>query len=99
MREAGTLIDFASRYCVMPIGFKKSSSRISPGGTGSISRIKSPFVIVDHLYIVGIAGVPSKADAPLIVDPDAMLAGPVALQRFQSIAGWHSKEIESRRCI
>ena len=31
---------------------------------------------------------PTKADAPLIEDPDTVLALPVALERFQMIAGW-----------
>lgn len=29
---------------------------------------------------------PNEADTPLVVDPDAVLANPVALQRFQAVA-------------
>ena len=38
---------------------------------------------------MGIAVRPPEADAPLIVDPDAMLAGTVALQFLQPVAGRH----------
>jgi len=31
MRRCGTPISFASRYCVIPIGLRNSSRRISPG--------------------------------------------------------------------
>jgi hypothetical protein len=53
-------------------------------------------VIIDHLYVVSIAGTPSKAYAPLIVDPDAVLAGSVALQCLQPVAGRYTQEVE--RC-
>src|SRR4029453_6421818 len=45
MRDAGTLNDFARRYWVMPIGFRKSSRRTSPGSTGSMSLIISPIPV------------------------------------------------------
>jgi hypothetical protein len=35
-------------------------------------------VIVNHFDLVGAAGRPAKADAPLIVDPDAVLPFAVA---------------------
>lgn len=37
MHRWETLIDFASLYRVIPIGFRKSSIRISPGWIGGIS--------------------------------------------------------------
>jgi hypothetical protein len=33
-------------------------------------------VIVDNLNVISIAGAPSETDAPMVVDPDAVLAGP-----------------------
>jgi hypothetical protein len=99
MREAGTLIDFASLYWVIPIGFKKSSSRTSPGATGSMFLMTSPFVVIDDLNLVGISVTPSEADSPLIVDPDAMLASTAALQGFQPIARRHTQEVQRRRGI
>jgi hypothetical protein len=37
---------------------------------------------------------PFEADPPLIVDADAMLAGPVALQLFQPVTGGNSEVVE-----
>jgi hypothetical protein len=59
----------------------------------------SPPVIVDDFHIVGIAGTPTEADAPLIVDPDTVLTGPVAFQRFQPIAGRNTQKVEAGRSI
>jgi hypothetical protein len=38
---------------------------------------------------------PTKADTPLIVDTNAILAGTIALERFKVIAGWDPQIIES----
>src|SRR6188508_446546 len=46
----------------------------------------SPSVIVDDLDIVRIAVLPAKADPELIIDADAPLSAPVALQSFQLVA-------------
>src|SRR5262245_8754500 len=97
MREAGTLIDFARRYWVMPIGFRKSSRSTSPGGTGSISRIASPLVIVDDLHFVSVTRKATEADAPLVIDSNAVLTGPVALQRLKPIARRDAQEIQGGR--
>jgi hypothetical protein len=35
-----------------------------------------------------------KANAPLIIDPDAVLSDTIAFERFQMIPGWHSQIIE-----
>ena len=56
-------------------------------------------MIVDDLYVVRIAGTPSEANSPLIVDPDTVLTGPVAFQGFQPIAGRNTKKVETRRCV
>jgi hypothetical protein len=42
---------------------------------------------------------PSKADAPLIIDLDAVLTRTIAAQRFQSIAGRHPQIIKPRHGI
>ncbi len=44
-------------------------------------------VVVDDLYVEGISGAPDEADAPLIVDADAVLASTIALERLEPIAG------------
>jgi hypothetical protein len=52
-------------------------------------------VVVDDLYILGTRFRPAKADAPLIIDADAELPGPVALQCFQSISRRHPQVVQS----
>ncbi len=44
-------------------------------------------VVVDDLDVESIGRAPDEADAPLIVDADAVLACTVALERFEPIAG------------
>ncbi len=43
---------------------------------------------------MGIAVPPPEADAPLIIDPDAMLASTVALELLQPVAGRHSQILQ-----
>jgi hypothetical protein len=64
-----------------------------------MSRITSPLVIIDDLYVMSIARTPSETNAPLVVDPDAVLTGPVTFQRFQPVAGRNAQKIESRRGV
>ena len=45
-------------------------------------------MIVHDFHIVGIAVAPNKADAPLVVNADAVLSFSIAFQRFQVIAWW-----------
>src|SRR5262249_52866682 len=56
-------------------------------------------VIVDDLDVFGIAIGPSKADAPLIVDPDAHLSGAVAFEGFESIPRRIAKVLDRRRSV
>lgn len=44
-------------------------------------------VIVVNFDLIGISVVPDEADAPLVIDPDAVVTRPVAAQLLQSIAG------------
>lgn len=46
-------------------------------------------MIVSDFYVVGSIGLPDKADPPLIVDADAVLAFPVSRERFKAIARGH----------
>ncbi len=48
-------------------------------------------VLIYELDVISIAVGPPEADAPLIVDRDAMLAGTLALQFPQPVAGRHSQ--------
>jgi len=56
---------------------------------------RSGSVIVGDLHIVGVPFLPEKADPPLIVDPDRLLAGPVALEGVQPVAGRNAERIQS----
>jgi L-alanine-DL-glutamate epimerase-like enolase superfamily enzyme len=49
-------------------------------------------VVVDDLDIVRIASLPYEADAPLVVDANAVLAPAVALERLQMIA-WRGLQV------
>ena len=46
----------------------------------------SSLVIIDDLHFLGVALSPTKDDSPLLVDPDAVITPPVALQRPEAIA-------------
>jgi hypothetical protein len=44
-------------------------------------------MIIHNLHLVWTILPPHEAHAPLVIDPDAVLSPPVAVQRFQAIAG------------
>ena len=52
-------------------------------------------MVIDDLYVRRVAVFPDKADAPLIVDPDRVLAPAIALERFEAEAG--PFEVDKRR--
>jgi len=45
-------------------------------------------VVVGDLDGVGIAALPAEADAPLVVDADAVLTGPFAGELLESVTWW-----------
>src|SRR5688572_23702396 len=58
-------------------------------------------MIIDDLDIRWAHGTPRpfEADAPLHVDPDAVLAGPVALQGFETVASKRPQFVQRHRSI
>lgn len=48
-------------------------------------------MIVAEFNIMGIAILPNEADAPLVIDADAVLAGPVVFLGFQAVGWWYPK--------
>lgn len=56
-------------------------------------------VVVDYLDVFGASLGPGEADPPLVIDPDAVLASAVALQRFQPVARRHAEIVESHSSI
>jgi hypothetical protein len=56
-------------------------------------------VVIRDLYVVSVAIPPHEADAELVVDGNTVLAIPVMLQLFQSIAGRNSQILHSGGCV
>ena len=56
-------------------------------------------MVVDDLDVIGIIIVPCKADTPLVVDPDTMLAFPVTMQCFQVIGRRNPQGFKEARGI
>jgi hypothetical protein len=54
-------------------------------------------MVVGDFQIVGISLFPAEADAPLLVDPDAVLAEAVTCQGFQPVCGRDSQIIQVDR--
>lgn len=48
-------------------------------------------MVVDDLYVVGVALFPAKTNTPPIIDPDAVLTLPIPLQRLQTVRWGHSQ--------
>jgi hypothetical protein len=62
--------------------------------SGHATPSSNMLVIVNDLYVVGIAILPAKADAPLLVHANTVLARAIAPELFQSIAGRHAEIVE-----
>jgi hypothetical protein len=58
-----------------------------------------PSVVVDDLDMESVAGLETKADTPLVIDADAVLAGPIAREFFQPVARRHAQVIQRFRPI
>jgi len=56
-------------------------------------------VVILDLHVLSASFGPAKANAPLIVDPNAVLASPIAFECLQPVAWWHSKSIQRRSSI
>lgn len=79
MRRGGTPIATARRFWLRFRGSRKSSIRTSPGWIGAMVLIGvTSSVVIDDLDVDGPGVGPGEADRPLLVDPDAVLAGSVA---------------------
>lgn len=56
-------------------------------------------MVIDNFNVIGATFFPTKADAPLIVDLDAVPALAVTLQRFQPVCGWDPQVFQNRRAV
>jgi hypothetical protein len=48
-------------------------------------------MIIHNLHLFGMAFSPHEADAPLVIDTDAVLSFTIPLQGFQSIRRWQAE--------
>ena len=54
----------------------------------------SPLVIVGDFDVHWPGGRPEEADAPLVVDADAVTAFEVALQLFETVSRWNTQIVD-----
>jgi hypothetical protein len=52
---------------------------------------KGVLVVVNDLYIIGVAILPTETNAPLVIDTDTILAAPSTFEFLQSIARRYSQ--------
>ena len=93
------------RYCMgeRSSGLRNSSRRTSPGCIGAslfviMGLLGRYSVVVDDLHIDR-AVLPLEAHAKLIVDSNRMLAGSVAFQRLETVAGRTGKVGKDNGCM
>ena len=56
-------------------------------------------MIIDDFHIVGIAPEPAEADAPLVIDADAVLADAVAMEPLEAIPRGDSEVLKAHRSV
>lgn len=56
-------------------------------------------MVVNDFYVVRVASAPSKADTPLVVDTDAVLAFSVSAEHFQAITRRYPKVVQPNRTM
>ena len=88
MRVAGTRKAIASALTDIPRGLRNSSFSTSPGWTVTRWGVAIVLVVVDDFDIGRPFLSPGETDAPLLIDPDGVLATTVAGQRFEPVCWW-----------
>ena len=84
-------IDQASR------GLRNSSLSTSPGWAVTRFRVATALVVVDDFDIGGPFLSPDETDAPLVIDPNGVLATTVAAQRFKPVCWRRTQVVEIAR--
>jgi hypothetical protein len=70
------------------------------GGNFGISLVHSgTSMVIDQRDIVSTAIAPDEANAPLVVDANAVLAGAIAVQCFEPVARWRTQIQQLHRSI
>ena len=85
----------AASTCPIAIGFRNSSSRISPGGIAGPSQF-DPYVIVFDADFVGMSLLPPESHTILIVDPNAVTSGLIASQPLETVPCRNPQVFEPR---
>ena len=83
----------AAVACRRPSGLRNSSINISPGGMAGPDQSGSLVRILDSDF-AGMAVLPAKREAILVVDPFAVPTGTGALQRLRVVSGGNSQIVE-----
>jgi hypothetical protein len=52
-------------------------------------------VIIHDLDVIGVTGLPAKAYPPLVIDANAVLTAPIALECFQPVTRWRPQIIQT----
>jgi hypothetical protein len=81
----------------IPKGLRNSSFSTSPGWAVTRLGVAIALVVVDDFDIGGSFLSPDKTDAPLVIDPDGVLASMVARQRFEPVGRWRAQIVETAR--
>jgi len=56
-------------------------------------------MVVDNLDVIGVTIAPRKADAPAVIDPNAILSRSIPCQLFQAIGRGNLQIIEGMRIV
>jgi len=71
--------------------FKEDLTGFDGSDLGHLQRLS---VVINDLHVLWAGRRPGEAKSPLLVDPDAVLPGPAALERLQSVARRNSEVVQ-----
>jgi len=97
MRVAGTRKAIASALIDSPRGLRNSSFSTSPGRAVTRLGVAMALVVVDDFDIGRSFLGPGETDAPLVIDPDGVLAATVAGQHFE-LGCWRRAQVVEIAC-
>src|SRR5690606_26042881 len=101
MRRGGTPAALAIAFWLIPSGMRNSSSSTSPGWMlgRAFTVVSVASVVIDGLHVMGVTIPPAEAHAPLVVDPDAVLALAATFECFKTIGGRNPQVIQGDSAV